>query len=204
MVITKISTSIKNKKKIEIYINDEYRFFLYYSDIKKLELLEGQEISEDKVTKIINDIVIKRGKTRVYHLLSRRDYTYNQLVKKLVGGGYQISHVQNILNYFVENNLINDERYANNYIEIMKDKKSKKEIEYLLIKKGIDKRLVRETLNESDQEELKVAINLIKSKYTTSANDIDYNMKRKIYSYLARKGFESKNIVSAINHINNI
>lgn len=203
MIITQISASKKNKKKIEIYIDDEYRFFLYYSDIKKLGLLEGQKISEEKVSKIINDIVIIRGKKRIYHLLSRKDYTYNQLVNKLVNGGYDITYIGNILNYFVENNLVNDRRYANNYIEIMKDKKSKKEIEYLLINKGVDKKIIKEILTENEQDELSVAINLIKSKYTVS-NGIDYSLKRKIYSYLARKGFESKNIVSAINYINNI
>jgi regulatory protein len=197
LFITKINT-LKNSKKIEIYIDEEYMFFLYYSYIKKLKLEEGQEIEEYDINDIINNIIIKRGIKRVYHLLSKKDYTTYELTRKLTNSGYKETYTDDIIKYFVDNKWVDDKKYATNYIELMKTRKSKKEIKYKLFEKGVSKDIIAISLDEQFLDEENVALDLLVKKYRNIKN-IDYSIRRKMYNYLLRKGFESSNIVNAIN-----
>ena len=70
MVITKIEPS--SGKKYKVYLNDEFAFYLYKSELKIFSLKEGQELDEKIYKKITEEILTKRAKRRALYLLEKR------------------------------------------------------------------------------------------------------------------------------------
>ena len=75
------------------------------------------------------------------YLLNRRAYTRKELENKLFKKGFESEEITGILNEFVANKWINDYLYAETYIlnQIEYGFKSKMQIQYKLMEKGIDK-----------------------------------------------------------------
>lgn len=62
-----------NQKKSRVYIDEEFAFILYKSEIRRYRLEENEEITEADYTEILQEVLLKRGKARALHLLSSMD-----------------------------------------------------------------------------------------------------------------------------------
>lgn len=95
--------------------------------------------------------------------------------------------VSDSLSFLKQKNFINDSDYVDALIRKYDDK-SKKEIFFKLISKGIDKNIINEKLANFDDNEKK-AIRIVISRKIRNKNNFDDGQKRKLLSYLFRKGF---------------
>jgi len=200
MTITKIKEH--DKKRLDIYIDYEHAFFLYKSEVRKMGLKEGEEISEDVYREIVIDILQKRATLRAMNLLQKRDYTVYKLREKLKDGGYPLECVDNAIRYVESYGYLDDNRYARDYITYNMSSKSMLKIKTDLLAKGIDKDIidsqmqsVYESENTSPERE-QIKKLLIKKHYD---EDMTFEEKQKIKSYLYRKGYSIDLINSVIN-----
>ncbi len=81
MIVTAISEWRKGKYLISL--NDEPSFVLYKSEIGRFNLKEGEELDQDNYDRIINEVLLKRAKSRTLHILDRNDKTEKELRDKL-------------------------------------------------------------------------------------------------------------------------
>lgn len=138
----------------------------------------------------------KRAKLRCMHLLEKRDYTEKQLRDKLRQGKTQYTQemIEEAIAYVKSYHYIDDERYACRYVECMKDKKSRRQIEQELFQRGITGELVSMAFEQTEtmpEEEL-VSYWLEKKNYRPEEADI--REARRMYAFLARKGFSAETI----------
>ncbi|MSS63368.1 regulatory protein RecX [Velocimicrobium porci] len=181
------------KKKVRVYINDEFAFPLYQSEIKKYSIEEGQFIEQERYNKIMEEIIFRRAKQKAMNLLKRMDRTEQELRTKLRQAEYPSAAVETAIEYVKSYHYIDDLRYAENYIRYKKGTKSIRMIEMELRQKGIDKESIRSALEEetiSDDEALKKAIR----KKAKNWDTMSYLEKRKVFAYLYRKGFKEEDI----------
>ena len=80
MIITDI-VEISNKKS-KIYIDQEFAFVLYKSELRKNNIKLHAEISEESYKHILEDILNKRCKMRAMNLLIARPYTEKTFKRK--------------------------------------------------------------------------------------------------------------------------
>ena len=123
MVITKIEPS--SGKKYKVYLNDEFAFYLYKSELKIFSLKEGQELDEKIYKKITEEILTKRAKRRALYLLEKRDLTEYELQKKLEADKYKEDVIKEAVAYVKGFCYINDEAYAKRYEILLKLQKNK-------------------------------------------------------------------------------
>ena len=97
MVITKIEPS--SGKKYKVYLNDEFAFYIYKSELKIFSLKEGQELDEKIYKKITEEILTKRAKRRALYLLEKRDLTEYELQKKLEADKYKEDVIKEAVAY---------------------------------------------------------------------------------------------------------
>ncbi len=91
----------------------------------------------------------------------------------------------------------NDESYAGDYIEELRGKSSKREIEAKLYAKGIDRELIAMALSDlSSDDEYEAAKRALSKKYPGGITAADRN---KAYAFLARKGFTHDSVQDAVN-----
>lgn len=192
MTVTKI-TEI-SKSKLKITIDEEFAFVLYKGELHHYRLQEGEEISDEVYSEIMEEILPKRAKLRAMNLLKARAYTEKQLTDKLREGGYPESIIEDAISYVISYGYLNDRFYAADYIEYNKETRSRTQIFNALIQKGIPKEIVEEVWEENVQEEgidleQKQIFSWMKKK-NFDPEKASYEEKQKFSAFLYRKGFQ--------------
>ncbi len=194
-------TDIKSvsKTKFKVYLDGQFAFTLYKGELFRYRIQEDGELSEEVYQEIREKVVLKRAKLRAMHLLNDMDRTESQLRTKLLNGDYPADIVDEAIAYVKSFGYINDESYIRRFIESKKNSKSKKEIYALLMKKGVDMEQVQEILSEyyGAEDSLNAIRDLLRKKRYDPKSATDQEM-RKIYGYLARKGFGYEDIRQVI------
>ena len=198
----KLQPGKKSQKYVVSLEGDKY-IVLYRGDLSKYSIREKEELSEDAYEEIINHLLPKRAESRLLHLLEKKDYTEQQLRQKLHEGGYPESAIDAAIMTMKEYNYINDERYANRYIQFQIEKKTKLQLTQELIRKGIRKELITEAFQHLEEEgtigdEMELAVKLLEKRHY-SYDVADTKEYAKQYNYLQRKGFSVSTIQKALN-----
>ena len=145
---------------------------------------------------------LKTGKKRALHLLERKDYSRKELTERLKSDGYENDILTKIIEYVDSFHYLDDKRVAANFIRNRKERKSKREIEFLLRQKGISEddileafRLTYVKEDGTDQEEAAI-YNYLK-KYNLNEDtlkNITFEEKQKYAGKLYRKGYSADKI----------
>lgn len=187
MVVSKIEELTKTRYKV--FIDGEFAFVLYKGELSRYHLKEEAPITEE-VYEALYKLVVKRGKLRALHLLNDMGRTEYQLRDKLDKGGYPKGIVEEVLAYVKSFGYIDDRNYARNFILAKKASKSKKQIQALLLQKGVSSEIISEIFLECyGEEDVYDAIEkaLLRRRFDSDAEDEKYLQKHLMY--LARKGF---------------
>lgn len=197
MYITSIE---KDNKKYKIYIDDQFLFSMYFTEIKKYDLQVNTQISNELLERIGKEVMAKRGTAYVYHLLSMKDYTGHEILKKLLKAGYGDRFANQILLVVQGQGIINDLDYAKRYIEQLHTKKSKRQLIYTLQGKGIPTDILNGIFDELQVDEYEAAKKVLLKKIKNKTS-LSYEERCKLYAYMANRGFASSTIMKAIEEV---
>lgn len=142
----------------------------------------------------------KRAKLRCMHLLEKRDYTEKQLRDKLRMGKteYPPEVIDAAIAYVKSYRYVDDSRYASQYIEAKKTQRSRRQMEQELLQKGVSREIIGEAFEEAEQVPEETLIQHWIEKRHYDARTADLAETRRMYAFLARKGFQSSAIMSAL------
>ncbi len=197
MTVTKIEAVDKNRNKV--YVDEQFAFVLYKSELSRYQLQIGTSIEESFYQMILREVVLKRAKLRALHLLNTMGRTEIQLRQKLEQNYYSKDIIEQVITYVKSFGYINDEEYARSFIDSRKDKKSKKEIYIQLSQKGINKDLLDKVFEEYyDKDDSRDAIRKILEKKKIDPEKASPKDMQKILGYLVRKGFSYDDIRQVI------
>lgn len=193
MVITSLEYGFKNR--VKVFIEEEYAFLLYSSDIKKYDLEVQKVVSEELIKQIIEETVFRRAKQKAMAILKRMDRTEFELREKLKHEEYVDEIIERTIEYVKSYHYIDDKRYLENYIRVHQAKKSIRQIKQELKYKGIaldDFNVALEVMD--DQRAIERAI----QKKMKNKKTLDVLQKQKLITYLYQKGFTSDDIKHAV------
>lgn len=196
MIVTNLVPVTKNKYKI--FLEGEFAFVLYKGELSRFRITQECELSTEEYEEL-KKIVSKRAKLRAMHLLNAMSRTEEQLKVKLRQGHYTEDVIEQALSYVKSFGYVNDEAYARQFAECKKGVKSKKEMSALLIGKGLDKKIIEQTLGDVyGEEDAKQAIQKLIAKKKFDPKTAEEKEKSKMYGYLTRKGFSYEDIRQVI------
>lgn len=197
MLITKIENL--SKIKFKVYIDEEFAFVLYKGEISRYKIKEGHEIEEELFYRIKNEVLVKRAKKRTLHLLEQLSRTEQQIRLKLKQSYYTHDIIDEAINYAKDFGYIQDETFATNFTQWKKTSKSKKEIYFSLLQKGVNKETAQQILesNYKEDDEQQAILKHIRKK-THNLETIDKDGIKKLNQYLMRKGFSYEAIRQAL------
>ena len=161
-------TGIEERKKsmTALYIDSEYAVSVdtmtFLSTGKKI----GSEITDDELYELIETSKYNRAKEKALYLIEYRSRTKKELYDKLVVL-FGESASERAIERLEELGLINDEKYAREYAEILLERKgfSRQRAEFELMKKGIDKDMIEEILDELEPEPVEQIKKLLQTKF---------------------------------------
>lgn len=197
MTVTSIEAVTKTKYRIRL--DGQITFLLYKGELSRYCLSEGAQISRQQYQEICCQTLQKRARLRAMHLLERMGRTEQQLREKLSSGEYPPEVIDGAVDYVKSFGYINDLEYARNFILGRKERKSRKELYYLLLTKGVDKEQIEQALEECypSEDVQNVILGFLKKKgYDPETADL--NTTKKIMASLMRKGFRYEDIRQVI------
>lgn len=133
----------------------------------------------------------RKAVEKAMNLLLSQDRTRKELQDRLYRAGFSEKASEYAVNYAMAFGYIDDLRYAANYLSFHKGNRSRKELRYKLMNKGVPPEVIAEAFMEYEAEDEREALRhmLCKRLKGRHLSSMDYPEKNKITSYLARKGY---------------
>ena len=189
-----------DKRRSKVLFDEDFAIILYNTEIKKMHLSIGDGISIERYHDEIVPIITKRARDRIVYLLKDQDRTESDLRQRLNKGYVPDDIIDDVITWGKDRHYIDDMRYAENYIRYRSQGKSKRYIEYDLTQKGIARDIIMQTLEDVSIDDIdSIKKELDKKKYNPQT--ADYDTKKKLIAYLARKGYRYDSIKSVMGYI---
>ncbi len=155
MIITKLER-IKGQR-LRVYLNDEAAFCLKEEDLLDYPLRQGEELTEAMQQSIYDTLLGKRAKLKCMETLERSDHTEMELRRTLKKAEYPAEVIEEAIAYVTQYRYLNDQRYAQHFIERNAGRKSRQEMKAALLRRGVsgeDMESALEQCTSEDEEEL--------------------------------------------------
>ncbi len=173
----------RNGKRVNVYLDNIFGFGLDLENYVTLGLKIGQDFTQEKIEEIIKKAEFQKTLDKLLRFATLRPRSEKEIKDYLKIKKVHESLYQELFDRLKHLELINDEVFAQWWVEqrLQFKSKSKRELEYELRNKGIDKEIIVEVLAESGVDDVKAAKKLLE-KYASKT-------RQKKIEYLARKGF---------------
>ena len=177
-----------DKRRSKVLTDENFAFVLYKGEMRAYGIEEGQQLPVEVYDRILHEVLFKRAKERVLYLLKSRDKTELEIRRKLKEGCYPEEAIEYAVSFLKEYKFIDDDNYGRRYIRAYAEKKSRKQLEFELRGKGLDRETVGLLLEECQvSEEEQIRRFLKKKGYEKGA--VSPKEQGKLASALMRKGF---------------
>ena len=197
----KITAKGGRKDKIHIYIDGEYRLTVDEIFWFSCGYISGDEIDEEELTAFEEAAGSRRAFNSALNSLDYRDHSEKEIRAKLMRK-HGAEYVDEAVEKLIDLDLINDQRYAENYArELFEHKKfGKIRIKSELIAKGIASDIASETVNslfeDEEPDNIQRIVDIIEKKYYNRMND--EVGRKKVFSALQRMGYSFSDIREAM------
>ena len=199
--------SRKDEKNVSVYFDNGERLILSEDTFYSSGLRKGDEISEDRFSFFIEQNILYHIKQRALSFLARRFHSERELLIKLKTKAYEERLIKIVLNDLREKSIIDDQVFANHFIEekLKKKRWGKNKIRAGLFSKGVSSSIIDDVLQSfnSEEDQNEVAFSLAKKKFENlKLRETDSKkLKQKIISFLLSRGFDYEVSSGAVNKI---
>lgn len=186
--ITAIKKQKRNSNRVNIHLDGEYSFGLYVTNAVRLKI--GQILSESEIDDLLNKDQIESAFQKSLRFIAYKPRTQFDVKKKLNEGGYSEQVIDQILEKLIEKGYLNDQQYAENWIESksLNKPRSKKLISLELRQKKIDQEIIEEVVDHMHSDE-ELAYRAAERYFNRLSNLEEDIFKRRLTGFLIRRGF---------------
>ncbi len=191
----------KNKARANIFINGEFVCGLSTLVVVKNAIKVGKELSKQNLLILQKQSEEASAYEKALALLSRQRYTESALTKKLKEKQYSSEVIVSTIEKLKEYNYLSDSSFAKEFV-MCNTTKSKKELQYKLMQKGIKKQDLDDAFEdiEFSEESEQAKCDAVASKYLRGKENIA-GAEKKLLQHLVYKGFtfsQAKNSASKL------
>lgn len=197
----KITAKSGRKDKMHIYIDGEYLLTVDEVFWFSSGYISGDEINKEELTAFEEAAGSRRAFNSALNSLDYRDHSEKEIRAKLLRK-HDADYVDEAVEKLIELDLVNDERYAENYAhELFEHKKfGKMRIKSELRAKGISADIanaaVEELFDEEEPDNIQRIVDIIVKRYYNRMND--EVGRKKVFSALQRMGYSFSDIREAM------
>ncbi len=192
--ITKIENQKKNKKRLSLFLDNEFAFGLDAAIVAQTGLKEGDSLTEHQITHILFQEEKKRVKEKAFRFLAARTHSEQELRIKLAQKGFENTLVEQVVTELKSVNLIDDSAFAISYARSRLINRSIGEnlLRSELRLKGINDETIDKTVQEAyaEKSQCERARDLVDKKKLHYQNLEHWKKKKRIGDFLIRRGFD--------------
>lgn len=197
----KITAKSGRKDKMHIYIDGEYLLTVDEVFWFSSGYISGDEINKEELTAFEEAAGSRRAFNSALNSLDYRDHSEKEIRAKLLRK-HDADYVDEAVKKLIELDLVNDERYAENYAhELFEHKKFgimriKSELRAKGISADIANAAVEELFDEEEPDNIQRIVDIIGKRYYNKMND--EVGRKKVFSALQRMGYSFSDIREAM------
>lgn len=207
MKITALKMQVRDKDRVNVFIDGKYRFSLDITQVAELGIKNGAEYTEEELVELQNESQFGKLYTRSleYALIrprsqrEMRDYLYRKTrdsrtktgdIKK----GVSKELTERVFNRLFEKGYIDDMKFASFWVENRNVRKgsSMRKLQMELRGKGVDVAIVEQVLASTDRADTDELQKIIAKKASR------YDDVQKLTAYLVRQGFHYDDVKEAL------
>ncbi len=207
MKITALKMQVRDKARVNVFVDGTYRFSLDINQVAELGIATGKEYTEEELAKLEDESQFGKLYTRsLEYALTRprsqremRDYLYRKTRDTLtktgtVKKGVSKELTERVYDRLMEKGYLNDEKFAQFWVENRNVRKgtSRRKLQSELMAKGVNQAIIEHTLGQSDR----VDTNELQKIITKKARR--YDDEQKFIAYLMRQGFSYDDVKTAL------
>lgn len=192
-------TAIEKRRKMlsALFLDGEFAGNIDTETIIKFRYRPGMEITEEQLHELITASDMRRAKERALYLLEYRSHAKKELVEKIQRTTSKQA-AEAAVERMEELGLVNDRDYAKRYMAELFHRKgyAADRVKYELIKKGIDREIVAELLEDETPEPVDKIKEIVEKKYLRYLQD--EKGYRRAVNGLQRLGYRYEDIKRAL------
>lgn len=190
----------KRTKLFEVYSENGPEFLANQKFLTENQLHPRTEYDETDFEQIKARAQLLDGIRKCVDILSRKDYSKKELLRKLSEKGIPEDAASAAIEYMARHGYQDDYRYAKRLAELGRNSYGRKRVEQTLYQHGIERDTVRDVLEEvfSDPEEEAEALDRILDRAAKGKDLQSPSERNKLYAKLARLGYGPAAITAAI------
>lgn len=193
----------ETKSIFDIKIEDE-KYMISYELYDKLNLTKDMEVSEELFKEILSENnyqIAKKIAENYINYKARTEYeTRRKIQNKIIDKNVE----DRVIDYYKKLNLLDDYRYAKDYIEYLLNIKNSSisYVKFKLNSKGIKSNIYNPLIENIDKDIEFKNIKILYEKKYKNKKVSDYTEKQKIFRYFAGKGFKFDDINRVLGEFN--
>lgn len=173
--------------------------------IMQFQLQTGTDLDEKKLREVLAADQKRKSLQKALHLISIRPRSAAELKERFKREGYFDETIDESLDYLLKNGYLNDALFAEKFARSKLQKKDigESSLRFELHKKGISKSIIESIIKKiyGETPELDIALKAGKKKLRTIRTADDIAKKRKLYQFLAQRGFSADVIRQVIGEL---
>lgn len=155
---------------------------------------------------LYREYIVRRGyphaMERAVKLLSMRDHSEGELREKLYQAGYPDAVIDQVMDKLEIMNLVDDENFAESWVESRAHRHGRKRLEQELTRKGVSRDTARRAVSAlTDEDQLQDAVRLVGKFLARTHGDMDRSLYQRTLAMLARHGYDADIARKAIESI---
>jgi regulatory protein len=198
-LITAITVSPRAAGRFDLCVGGEPVARLGIQGIERLKLRVGLQVDERLAAEIADEATTSRAYDRAMMMLAARGRASGELKRLLVRKGEDPRVVAGVIERLTMAGFLDDDSFARQFARSKSTTgTSRRRIEQELGRKGVARDVaataVEETFAEEHVDEAQAIERAAEKKLRTLSKVDDLTRRRRLYSYLARRGFDADDI----------
>lgn len=194
--ITALKLQKRNRNRVNVFLDGKFAFGL--SRVLAARLQTGQSLNPDDIADLQDQDKQEVAYQKALRYLSYRPRSEMEVRKNLLKGNIDPVVIEDVITRLHESGLVNDEQFTQIWIDNRNRlrPRGRRLLNIELRNKGIREEIIHQSLEELDEEALALQA---AEKYLKRLEMLEWpDFRRKLYGYLARRGFDYAVIKSTV------
>ncbi|BCX05159.1 MAG: regulatory protein RecX [Candidatus Roseilinea sp.] len=197
-VITALKAQ-RGKERVNVYLDGKFAFGLAL--VHAVWLKVGQTLSDDEIAELRAADTVEKARLRALDLISYRPRSVREVQRRLKQAGADDAAIAAVVERLKAVGLLDDDAFSRAWVEsrMRTRPRSKRMIAWELRQKGVGRADIEAALEEVDEED--AARRAAMQRLPRLRGLAPPERQRKLYEFLARKGFDYETIERAVQQV---
>lgn len=197
-VITALKAQ-RRKERVNVYLDGQFAFGLAL--VHAVWLKVGQALSDDEIAELRAADTVEQARLRAVDLIAYRPRSVREVQRRLKRAGADDAAIAAVVERLKAAGLLDDDAFSRAWVDsrMRTSPRSKRMIAWELRRKGVNRADIEAALEEVDEED--AAYRAAMQRLPRLRGLAPMERKRKLYDYLARKGFDYETIERAVQQV---